>query len=488
MRWLTGVLLLSQAAGVGAQQPTQRRSSSTQEAVTAVRRATVTISVTRPDSQGLGSGFVVTSDGVIATAAHVIRGATTASVRLPSGESYDVQGIIAIDEARDFALLRIAGFGLPIVTLGNSDSIPVGSRLLAFGAPLGFEATVSDGLLSATRLKEGTRLFQISVPISPGSSGGPVTTEDGLVMAIVVATWREEGAQNLNFALPINYLRGQIPLASGKTPVPLSQMSYQPAGPVSRVEPGGLAAAPRTTRVNDSLGVDWRILDGVQIRAEVKRDQGIRVTDLAEYALSRTPQGRPALERIAIQTAWQTADIFSGRKSGTWYQDNARTVLELEGAGAIESYWRRAPGSNQVPPGSLTVTVDRGMVVVDSVNAHRTGSVPPGSLPIVLLGAVVASLPDSLPNSVYIWFFNPSSSPIRAEPVRIEFANRNRLQIPRARAGTRCSSRSQDEDTEDTAVDVVEMTATVGADRLSWPVLARRPHVRLQDAKCVRLP
>ena len=157
MRWLTGVLLLSEAAGLGAQQPSQRRRGSTQT-VTAVRRATVTISVTRPDSQGIGSGFVVTSDGVIATAAHVIRGASTASVRMPSGESYDVQGIIAIDEARDFALLRIAGFGLPTVVLGNSDSIAVGTRLLAFGAPLGFEATVSDGLLSATRLTEGTRL------------------------------------------------------------------------------------------------------------------------------------------------------------------------------------------------------------------------------------------------------------------------------------------------------------------------------------------
>ena len=84
MRWLTGALLSSYAVGVGAQQPAQRRpSSSTQQAVTAVQRATVTISVTRPDSQGLGSGFVVMSDGVIATAAHVIRGASTASVRLP---------------------------------------------------------------------------------------------------------------------------------------------------------------------------------------------------------------------------------------------------------------------------------------------------------------------------------------------------------------------------------------------------------------------
>jgi len=155
--------------------------------VTSVRRATVTISVTRPDGDAFGSGFVVTSDGVIATAAHVVRGATTASVHLPSGETFDVQGMIAFDEARDYALLRIAGFGLSTVALGNSDSIPVGTHLFAFGAPLGFETTVSDGLLSASRLRDGTRIFQISIPVSPGSSGGPVATGDGRVVGM---SWR----------------------------------------------------------------------------------------------------------------------------------------------------------------------------------------------------------------------------------------------------------------------------------------------------------
>jgi hypothetical protein len=127
------------------------------------------------------------------------------------------------------------------------------------------------------------------------------------------------------------------------------------------------------------------------------------------------------------------------------------------------------------------------MVAVDSVNSHRTGSVPQGTLPGVLLGAVVASLPDSLPSSIYVWLFNPSSSPIRAEPVRIEFTNPQRMTIPLAREGSRCSPQSQDEDTHDVEVDVVEMITTVGAERFDWPVLARRPHVRVQDAKCVRL-
>jgi hypothetical protein len=478
---------LSHAAGVGAQQPAQRRPSSTQQAVTAVRRATVTISVTRPDSQGLGSGFVVTSDGVIATAAHVIRGATTASVRLPSGESYDVQGVIAIDEPRDFALVRIAGFGLPTVALGNSDSVPVGSHLFAFGAPLGFEATVSDGLLSASRLREGTRLFQISIPISPGSSGGPVATDDGMVVGIVVATWKEEGAQNLNFALPINYLRGQIPLASAKTPLPLSQMSYQPSPAAGEAAPAAVGLPAGTpARVNDSLGIDWKVLDGAQVRVETKGDQGARRTSIAEYSLSRTPQGDQGLERTTVERAWQTGDIFSGRKGGTWYEDNTRTVIGL-GSSRVEFYWRRSPASNQIPPGSLTLTIDGGMVVVDSGSIHRTAVLPRGALPAALLGAVVAALPDSLPSSVYVWFFSPSNASVRAEPVRIDFANSERMKVQIARPGTHCSMNSVDENTEGVTVDALQMTATVGPDRLTWPILAQRPHLRL-DTKCLRVP
>ncbi len=457
MRWLTGMMLVSYAASAVAQQPVARHRSPS------------------------------TPDGVIATAAHVVHGANVGKVRFPSGESFEVQGVIAMDEVRDFALLRIAGFGLPTAPLGNSDSVAVGAHLLAFGAPLGFEATVSDGLLSAARLKDGTRLFQISVPISPGSSGGPLATDDGLVVGIVVATWKEEGAQNLNFALPINYLRGQIPLASSKTPIPLSQMSYGPPQAPGEAASATIPAPPGTpARVNDSLGIDWKVLDGAQVRVETKGDQGARRTNIAEYALSRTLQGSQALERTTVERAWQTGDIFSGRKGGTWYEDNTRTVIGL-GTSRVEFYWRRSPASSQIPPGSLTLTLDGGMAVVDSGSIHRTAVVPRGALPSAVLGALVAALPDSLPNSVYVWLFTPSSASLQAEPVRVDFATSGRMKVPIARPGTHCSMNSLDENTEDVTVDAIQMTATLGPDRLTWPILAQRPHLRL-DAKCLRVP
>ncbi len=114
-------------------------------------RAVVKIDVERLDGSVSGSGVIIDPSGIIATAAHLMAGATTARVHLRSGDALTVEGIIDVDTQLDFALIRVAGFQLPTAVLGNSDSLVVGQRLLAIGAPLGLEATVADGLLSSVR-------------------------------------------------------------------------------------------------------------------------------------------------------------------------------------------------------------------------------------------------------------------------------------------------------------------------------------------------
>ena len=185
-----------------------------QSAIEGALAATVIIQTFGPDGQGQGqghgSGFVTSSEGTIVTAAHVIAGAASAIVRFQDGEELDVEGVIEVDWSKDFAIVRVAGFDLPTVSLGNADDVSVGQRVIVIGAPIDptLAGTVSDGLVAAVRLMDGTRHIQISAPTSPGNSGGPVMTEQGQVIGLVVSGINADGAENLNFALPINYRTG----------------------------------------------------------------------------------------------------------------------------------------------------------------------------------------------------------------------------------------------------------------------------------------
>jgi S1-C subfamily serine protease len=154
----------------------------------------------------LGTGFIVGSDGIVVTNYHVIQGAFDADIKLHDGEVHDHIRVIDYDKRRDVALLKIRATGLPVVTLGNSNVVEPGDRAYAIGNPEGLECTISDGLISARRMMEGTQMLQTSVPISHGSSGGPLYNVYGEVIGITTAGYMEGGAQNLNFAVPIRYV------------------------------------------------------------------------------------------------------------------------------------------------------------------------------------------------------------------------------------------------------------------------------------------
>lgn len=157
-------------------------------------------------ASGLGTGFVVWQDGRIATNLHVIRGQTEATVVLPDGREFTHVEVLAADEGHDLAVLRIPVRGLAPLTLGDEKQARPGDRVVAIGHPLGLGNTVSDGLLSAIRqVAPELTLLQISAPISPGSSGGPLFNERGEVIG--VATMYSGEGQNLNFAVPVSYLK-----------------------------------------------------------------------------------------------------------------------------------------------------------------------------------------------------------------------------------------------------------------------------------------
>jgi hypothetical protein len=168
-------------------------------------------------STGLGTGFVVRKDGWIATNVHVIVGASELVVATPDKHEYPVLDVLAVDRDHDLALLRIDA-DLAALVLGDSDAVRAGDSVVAIGHPLGLEDTVSNGLVSAVRVIDPTlTVLQISAPIAPGSSGGPLFSDHGEVIG--VATAYSTKGQNLNFGVPVRYLKE---LLVDTHPVPLA--------------------------------------------------------------------------------------------------------------------------------------------------------------------------------------------------------------------------------------------------------------------------
>jgi S1-C subfamily serine protease len=158
-----------------------------------------------PTPSKQGSGFIVKSDGIIATNAHVLENAVKVTVKLSNGQTYIATDILDIDDDKDIALFTIRASDLPTVKLGNSKNLKVGEHVVGIASPSGFELTLTDGLISGFRTIDDYKLLQISVPISSGSSGGALFDSHGLVIGMTAAGVRD--AQNLNFAIPINYIR-----------------------------------------------------------------------------------------------------------------------------------------------------------------------------------------------------------------------------------------------------------------------------------------
>lgn len=184
------------------------------------RAGRVTLQVRSFDARaqpiGRGSGFFVTSGGVLVTNFHVIEDAERLQIETSDGEIYDNVYYVTADPRRDVAILRVPVEGAPSLTLSSDQEVPVGAPVYVMGNPLGQTGTFSDGLVSARRRMEGVDMVQISAPISPGSSGGPVMDRTGAVIG--VAALIMEGGQNLNYAVPVRYIRPL--LSTGDVPRP----------------------------------------------------------------------------------------------------------------------------------------------------------------------------------------------------------------------------------------------------------------------------
>jgi len=172
--------------------------------------------------RGMGSGFIISSDGLILTNAHVVREAKDVTVKLSDRREYTAK-VLGVDPTTDIAVLKIDAKDLPTVRLGDARNLEVGDPVLAIGAPYGLEQTATQGIVSAKgRSLPGDTVvpfIQTDAAVNPGNSGGPLFDANGSVVGINAQIYsRSGGFQGLSFAIPINVamkVKDQI-VATGK--------------------------------------------------------------------------------------------------------------------------------------------------------------------------------------------------------------------------------------------------------------------------------
>lgn len=249
-------LLVLMAVGVTAaqEQPAQDSPAapvrySIPELVKAMSPTVVYIAAVNRDGRpaNVGSGFIVHADGVIVTNYHLVEGAFGLQIKTFDREIYDRVEVLDYDIRRDVIVLKIRPYRpLHAVSLAEGDELAIGEDAAAIGNPQGLEHTVSAGIISGYRQAEGFRVIQTTVPISPGSSGGPLFNMAGDVVGITTAAAIGDGSQNLNFAIPVSYIRPL--LESGRPPRPFQQLSEE----VSR----SVLAGARRTFTGPTLSVE----------------------------------------------------------------------------------------------------------------------------------------------------------------------------------------------------------------------------------------
>lgn len=218
MRYPVVIVLLFVAFVVQADEPKSERT--TAALVEELKPSIVVITFSGRDGkqEGLGTGFVVAEDGLIATNYHVIGEGRPISVQFADGTKRDVIEVRASDRQLDLAVVKIDQKGLKPLELGDATQAKDGQPVVAMGNPRGLKHSVVEGIVSGKREIDGRAMLQLAMPIEQGNSGGPLVDRDGKVLGII--TLKSLVTDNLGFAISVNSLK---PLLEKPNPIPMSR-------------------------------------------------------------------------------------------------------------------------------------------------------------------------------------------------------------------------------------------------------------------------
>ena len=190
----------------------------------------------------VGTAFLAAGSGLAVTAWHVVHDARRVEARFSDNQRVTVVGLVDKNEKLDLAMLQLDTGSRPRITLATSTP-RIGSRVYLLGSPRGLDFSFSEGLISQIRTLDGVRYYQLSCPISPGDSGGPVLNDRG--EAIGVVSWRKADAENVGFAIPcpeVVRLNAARPVMAWSDVAPLSPQTLTPPDAAPQVR------APVATR------------------------------------------------------------------------------------------------------------------------------------------------------------------------------------------------------------------------------------------------
>ncbi len=313
---------------------------------------------------GQGSGFIVTPSGAIVSNLHVVQGAASARIKLPNGDVYKTADIVEVDEVKDIIILKIKGFKLPTVRLGDSDKAETGDAIAAISSPEGLTNSLSTGVISGVRRLDTHRVFQLTAPISQGSSGGAVFNLNGEVIGII--TYLLKSGQNINFAVPINYARGMVSDQTTKTfaqlQPPPKQKDAAPATPsvlggsedeldaqltgATRGKLGRSPQAPMFVRPDEALILFYRLVENIGLYTATD------VADLTRTAAAVKTKDEDNFEQYTIKYF----SFHNGLALSFGKPDRLLTDVELLVSWSVEDlkntygdkFKRRKQGSQQI--------------------------------------------------------------------------------------------------------------------------------------------
>ena len=341
--------------------------------------------------KGLGSGFIISSDGLILTNAHVVREAKDVTVKLSDHREYTAK-VLGVDTATDIAVLKIDAHDLPVVRLGDPKNLEVGDPVLAIGAPYGLEQTATSGIVSAKgRSLPGDAVvpfIQTDAAVNPGNSGGPLFDGAGSVVGINAQIYSQSGGfQGVSFAIPINValkVKDQI-VASGKATH-------------GRL---GVSVQDLNQSLADSFGLQH--VDGALV-SNVAPDSAAASAGLKSGDVITAVNGEP-VERSGSLSSLIGMSAPGERVKLTVWRDHAERTLDAKLGGADDKGTQVADASGASDRGQLGLSLrpltsderrqaklDSGLVVEDVDGPSARAGIQSGDVLLAINGKSVQSI------------------------------------------------------------------------------------------------